>query len=518
VRSQLSHATSQARISVAASLDEVTHAEEEIARARSVRSQYDELVRRCEECERIVSELKERDAESAVEVAVAADLNASLQAGWIAWCKTHDVPPALLPTQALSLFEQIDAACKDRERRDGIQRLLSNIEALIANWISQVKVTATTLDEIERVLDVGEVQLITQCEEWARRLANARTLAGEVTQIDSEVAALAARLESEDLVATACSNSLAELYQSVGVSSETEYLECVQVRDTRLELEREVSALVRQIGARLSELPDTPSASDALLLNQESRWKERLVIVEDKLEDLRQEQSVCDQQIGVISRERETLEASSDVEKLAIERASLVLQLTELVRQWGEVQLAKLLVDRTREIYERDRQPAVIAHAATLFKRVTGGRYERIVQSEDGSGFEVIEANGERRREFTLSQGTQEQLYLCLRLGHAEEFARTRVALPFVLDDVLVNFDPTRAEAMACLLAEVAQHRQVLLFTCHPETRDLMKRCCEAVRVIELEPLPVQSHGVVLPVYPWPASMESTMEVPPLIS
>ena len=38
---------------------------------------------------------------------------------------------------------------------------------------------------------------------------------------------------------------------------------------------------------------------------------------------------------------------------------------------------------------------------------------------------------------------------------------------PLVLDDTLVNFDDARAKRAMALFHEIAQHRQVILFTCH---------------------------------------------------
>ena len=44
------------------------------------------------------------------------------------------------------------------------------------------------------------------------------------------------------------------------------------------------------------------------------------------------------------------------------------------------------------------------------------------------------------------------------------------------MDDVFVNFDAERAEAMAHVVAEFAERHQVLVFTCHDATRDMLRR------------------------------------------
>ena len=48
--------------------------------------------------------------------------------------------------------------------------------------------------------------------------------------------------------------------------------------------------------------------------------------------------------------------------------------------------------------------------------------------------------------------------------------------LPFVVDDVLINFDDARAEATLTQLAEVARRTQVLFFTHHTRLAELAQK------------------------------------------
>ena len=57
----------------------------------------------------------------------------------------------------------------------------------------------------------------------------------------------------------------------------------------------------------------------------------------------------------------------------------------------------------------------------------------------------VLPPHGEPVSPEVLSRGTQEQLYLALRLAHIRNHAAQAAALPVIMDDVLVNFDPDRA-------------------------------------------------------------------------
>ena len=112
----------------------------------------------------------------------------------------------------------------------------------------------------------------------------------------------------------------------------------------------------------------------------------------------------------------------------------------------------------------------------------------RVVQEGGEGELAVLDRRGGRKRLPELSRGTAEQLYLCLRLGLVAFFARQSGPVPLVMDDVLVNFDPRRARAMARVLTTFSREHgvQVLLFTCHPGTRDLLREADSQVRCEEL--------------------------------
>jgi uncharacterized protein YhaN len=129
----------------------------------------------------------------------------------------------------------------------------------------------------------------------------------------------------------------------------------------------------------------------------------------------------------------------------------------------------------------------VLEEASEAFARVTAGAYERILQDEDRENLIVLDRYAQHRRPEELSRGTAEQLYLCLRLGLASEFARRSVALPLIMDDVLVNFDPQRARGVAEELARFSRQHQVLIFTCHPETAQLFAEVAPETIVIPME-------------------------------
>jgi uncharacterized protein YhaN len=66
-----------------------------------------------------------------------------------------------------------------------------------------------------------------------------------------------------------------------------------------------------------------------------------------------------------------------------------------------------------------------------------------------------------------MSDGSQDQLYLALRLASPEKFSAAGEPLPLLADDALVNFDNARARAALKVLANLGPKTQVIFFTHH---------------------------------------------------
>jgi uncharacterized protein YhaN len=74
-----------------------------------------------------------------------------------------------------------------------------------------------------------------------------------------------------------------------------------------------------------------------------------------------------------------------------------------------------------------------------------------------------------------MSTGTADQLYLALRVASIEDYLERAGALPFVADDLFINFDDERAAAGFKILAQLAEKTQVLFFTHHRHLVDIAR-------------------------------------------
>jgi uncharacterized protein YhaN len=182
---------------------------------------------------------------------------------------------------------------------------------------------------------------------------------------------------------------------------------------------------------------------------------------------------------GELLEERGTLDGllqrnaeESTSARLRLVEAGLVERVAEALERYVVTSVAVQLVDRALEVYEAERQPAVIQRAQEVFSALTDGRYTRVTTPL--GKFEPLVSGGDApgKPPDRLSRATAEQLFLALRLSYVENLANAHPALPVLMDDVLVNFDDSRRRSAAKVIAEFAGRRQVVFFTCNVATAE----------------------------------------------
>jgi uncharacterized protein YhaN len=80
---------------------------------------------------------------------------------------------------------------------------------------------------------------------------------------------------------------------------------------------------------------------------------------------------------------------------------------------------------------------------------------------------------GEKVKVGGMSEGVRDQLYLALRLATLESYLAKSEPLPFIVDDILINFDDKRTAATLKILAELSKRTQVILFTHHSQVKEM---------------------------------------------
>ncbi len=195
----------------------------------------------------------------------------------------------------------------------------------------------------------------------------------------------------------------------------------------------------------------------------------------DKLNQEDQEQSTT---LASVSAQLNTLTTTEELAQLRQQESDLQENITQTANKWASYALARQLLLQAKQRFESERQPQVIRMASEIFAHITGGRWQGITAKLDENSLQVFPPHGAPASPLNLSRGTQEQLYLSLRLAYIRNHAEHATALPVIMDDILVNFDPERAQQTAKSLLSLTKGpraHQVLFFTCHPHIADMLQ-------------------------------------------
>ena len=165
------------------------------------------------------------------------------------------------------------------------------------------------------------------------------------------------------------------------------------------------------------------------------------------------------------------VDAASDAEQA---KAELEVLAEQYILKRAQALTLKWAIEKYRERH----QDPLLLRAGDLFSILTAGRYAALRVDADGSVPRLLGLRDDRRTMVevgAMSEGTTDQLFLALRLAALEQSVKAGVNLPFLADDLFVNFDDERAEAGFRVLAEVACSTQVLFFTHHPHLVEIAK-------------------------------------------
>ncbi len=309
-------------------------------------------------------------------------------------------------------------------------------------------------------------------EAWVVRLVDAvRRYDESAAQIPplSEATALAARAK-RDL--EAARSAAAEHLQL------TRDLEAARAERRRLGERLDVAnAVIGEVAAR-NDL-EASSALPALRALVE-RVREELLTVRETYDTASREHAALSGKLNNEGRDDSMALARQALEGLRVKAATAA-------DRYLVASLSVRLLDRARERFERERQPDVVRTAGRVFSAMTDGRYTDVRVPLDGSGVSVVTEDGTIRTTDELSRGTAEQLYLALRVGLIGSLEGTGTSLPVLMDDVVVNFDPERRAGAVAAVAELSAMRQVLFFTCHPETAEALSGSVPGAKLVTLD-------------------------------
>ena len=188
---------------------------------------------------------------------------------------------------------------------------------------------------------------------------------------------------------------------------------------------------------------------------------------------------------GELKQELSQAQYFTQFDELKLNSQQIETRQEESSRDYARLLLAKRMLEVAISAWESKSQPEVYKQASRLLSLMTDGRWVQVRMNPEGR-LQVIDEVKTVREPIHLSLGTCQQLYLSLRIALLMTAENVGRAIPIMADDILVNFDDTRRNGAVLALQELAEKRQVIVFTCHKEIVDLIRSGEENAAIIEL--------------------------------
>jgi uncharacterized protein YhaN len=406
-----------------------------------------------------------------------------------------------------------EALDKSRVGKEGAEQARERSTPRYAEVLRPLGLTPTAgVDEVEHVAQrVSDAKK--DLEEVARREFDCATASDRASAYEARLSPLAARV-SVDLETQSASDVVRKLAHRLHGARNAEQRRATLAKIREEEHKREVTArecacaaegVLAELCAeakvgRVEDLDEAARSSD-----ERGAVRERLEALETKL--VRVAEFTCDEletEVAASTEEEDALERTrltseiqeldnriaglservgqcqtqlarvggSDVAARAAQDAQVAVAAIETaIPEYLRARLAQILLRRRLEQYREENQAPILKRASALFGRLTCGSFVGVgVEDDDqprlvgmrpgGISPRMVEVDG-------MSEGTRDQLYLALRLAALEQRLESGERLPFIVDDVLVNFDDDRAKVALGALSELAKKTQVLFFTHH---------------------------------------------------
>ncbi len=414
---------------------------------------------------------------------------ATTHAQWQELLKKTGLRDDLKPTQANSVVERLKSLKSQlgivRSYRDRVGQMKSAIGDIEARLADELK-----LAKMPGIEHMQATPALTSLAESFRNhelaVQRRETLEGELDQWIGERNRLERRISQVE-------GEIRDLMRYAETEDEQEFRNIARQMEKRWELEGKLAELIESQPLLAND--DGAEHRETLEANSLAELKARLDRMDDEVRALEAELGEMQRERGDLERQRKQLEASSRVSELRARINVLEDQLEADANRWASLRIASHVLEKTRETFQRERQPALIQSAGKYFEQLTMGRYSRVEAVVGEQDLVVFEEDGTRKGVEGLSRGTAEQLYLSMRFALIEEYSRNAEPMPVVMDDVLVNFDPQRAQAAANVIAELSSRFQVLMLTCHPQTVEYFRNACapqgrrkeKPITVVELD-------------------------------
>jgi uncharacterized protein YhaN len=452
--------------------------------AEEVLAEIDETQRQRKQLDKDIGSL-ERDLETAYSDHQSANTElADWDIQWQGAVAGLGLGPDALPSEAnerieklRELFLKLSDSERLRIRIQGIDVEADEFRAQVSGIVALVTPELTNLSADQAVVRLNAV------------LAENRTRFSQRQQLESHLKQTHQELRDTRAKIDMMSVRLRELCDEARCN-EPDELEAAERRSGEYaQLKNELKSVERELletgeGATLTELEKEAEGADADTLPGQIQELTRRI--QGELDPRHNELANSK---GRQEKELELMDGSDRAARLADEAQATLARIRASAERYVRAKLAARILRQEIERFRKENQGPLLKKASEHFTALTQASFEALRTDFDEKDEPIlvgIRPNGESVHVEVMSSGTRDQLYLALRLASLEKFMEKAEPMPFIVDDILIQFDDERSKATLKVLAELATKTQVILFTHHSRLLEQARSLDGHVRVHHL--------------------------------
>lgn len=395
------------------------------------------------------------------------------------------------PEELTAFLDRQEQFFSHYDQIQNLKRRVAGIERDASQFSSDVKDAINSLSESfssasinssllnsKRIIELASAPVEQAAHELFDILKKTKELAQRKLLLKERLDEIIENTDARAASLCTLSNKLTQMINEASVSNEADLLLAAKNSQQKRRLSEQVDSYNRQI-VRLAE--GVPLEQFIATCNEHTidELSSSISSIDEDNRLMETEKEELQIAIGQEKQALQGMDGSANAAEAAVKLQQVLSELGQDVEQYARLKIASVILKNAIERYREKNQSPILKKASDIFARLSNNNFAGLQEDFNERGEPVL--FGVRAETSSLvpiegmSEGTCDQVYLALRLAGLYLYLEKEEPLPFIVDDILVNFDDQRSLATLRVLAELSKKTQIIMFTHHSHIVDLVK-------------------------------------------
>jgi uncharacterized protein YhaN len=361
----------------------------------------------------------------------------------------------------LQAAERIDDALSAMQqiRTERIDTMRADLDGF--NNAAQTLMAQVAPDLAGQTADAIATKLVT-------RLDAANEAHRQATRLQASAHTAAQQLEEAQARKAQAQASLVPLLQRAGATEPAELVEAIEASDLKRSLQARYAQAEQSLQATGDGLPLADLQAEAATMALTAVLEERETLTAED-ESLVERMAEVAAKLSSAKTALAAIGGTADAATAEAQRQEAIAKMTDTVERYLKVYTGARLLKWSIERYREVKQGPMLQSASRIFASLTLGSFDKLTVDFDSEPLKLVgrRTDGKSVEVAGMSEGTRDQLYFALRLAALELHLSQAHALPFIADDLFINYDDARSTAGLRALRDLSRSTQVLFLTHH---------------------------------------------------